>query len=404
MMIDFGIVVKYNRVRGFGFISSTFSNINKPVFFHISKVRRINHELAEKLDNEISTYEVKFWYEIEITAKGTQVTQIWLNSKNIPEKYIHDLKKVIQKVEIIWASIDSPPPSWLEFVTVDLLGVSRKDELKIKRKIAEQECQKALELERLRQIKAQLIRELRKNELRAERQEQIRITQEKEHIIKEQENQNNKNEIKKVCKQRGIENLIHFTKISNLKSILQNGLIGRAQLKEKNIQFDYNDELRLDNHQNSISLSISYPNYKMFYKYRKYRETEQFKWVILLLDPCILWELDCKFYRENAASNNSKSDAKRSDREKASALIEMFEDHKNIQRSQLEIPDSFPTDPQAEVLVLNDIPRKYIKCIHFYDRETLNSWRSQNNELEVQDIQFIVSHFFFNARKDYKFW
>lgn len=68
------------------------------------------------------------------------------------------------------------------------------------------------------------------------------------------------------CKQ--IDALYHFTHKDNLESILLTGLITRKKLKEQDIDYKYNDEYRWDALEDSISLSISHPNYRMFYKYR----------------------------------------------------------------------------------------------------------------------------------------
>lgn len=72
--------------------------------------------------------------------------------------------------------------------------------------------------------------------------------------------------IKEFVSQRRIKSLYHFTSLQNLESILNNGLLSRDKLKENNILHYYNDNLRLENKLNAICVSISFPNYKMFYR------------------------------------------------------------------------------------------------------------------------------------------
>lgn len=52
--------------------------------------------------------------------------------------------------------------------------------------------------------------------------------------------------IKQFCEQRGIVELVHFTKVLNLPTIVKLGLIGREELERKGIQYRFNDENRLE--------------------------------------------------------------------------------------------------------------------------------------------------------------
>ena len=74
------------------------------------------------------------------------------------------------------------------------------------------------------------------------------------------------NEIEKVVNERDIRWLMHFTRIENLESILENGLLPRNSFERLDIEPLTNDSLRLDGFLEAISLSIQSPNYKMFYK------------------------------------------------------------------------------------------------------------------------------------------
>jgi cold shock CspA family protein len=102
MTIDFGSIKSYNPDRGFGFVGHTFFNPDRKVFFHIKKIKKKHPELAQKLDSGEAFGTVNFWYEIETTEKGEQVSRLWLNANNIPQSYTHELCGLIQKVESIW--------------------------------------------------------------------------------------------------------------------------------------------------------------------------------------------------------------------------------------------------------------------------------------------------------------
>jgi hypothetical protein len=110
-------------------------------------------------------------------------------------------------------------------------------------------------------------------------------------------------EIQRICIERKIETLVHFTRSQNLSSILQRGLLGRRVVENQSYAIcpQYNDSYRLDGYKEAICLSISFPNYQMFYRYSN---SDRQNWVILLLEASLLWNLDCAFCQENAASNN----------------------------------------------------------------------------------------------------
>lgn len=205
----------------------------------------------------------------------------------------------------------------------------------------------------------------------------------------------NQREIKKFIESRGIKALIHFTHIKNLDSILEKGLLSKKFLIDQNMEYKYNDKHRIEGKPHAICLSISYPNYKMFYKYRCQEEGE---WCVLALDPSILYEKDCLFCISNAAST---SELKRSDALKSnvSGLKKLFYDP-NLHRVKVNMPDHYTTDPQAEVLVLNPIEPRYIRAIYF-DRKHKEALRFIS---EYPNFYFKVTYKAFLGRFDHKYW
>ena len=66
---------------------------------------------------------------------------------------------MIQKIESIWKNVDSPKPTWLDLVTIELLGVYRRDELSVEQDNLESQL-RAAEEERRREAEALLQNEI----------------------------------------------------------------------------------------------------------------------------------------------------------------------------------------------------------------------------------------------------
>ncbi len=185
MTIDFGSIKGYNPDRGFGFVGHTFFNPDGKVFFHIKKIKKKHPELAQKLDSGEAFETFNFWYEIETTEKGEQVSKLWLNADDIPQSYTNELCGLIQKVESIWKNIGSQKPSWLDLVTIELVGVDRRHELSVERdnlesqlRAAEEEQRREAEEERRREAEEKRRREAeeeRRREAEEKRRREARI-------------------------------------------------------------------------------------------------------------------------------------------------------------------------------------------------------------------------------------
>ena len=77
--------------------------------------------------------------------------------------------------------------------------------------------------------------------------------------------------IKKFLENRQINNLVHFTRLGNLRSILQHGLVPRSNQDYFNIKSVCNDADRFDHRLDATSCSITFPNDKIFRKFREKR-------------------------------------------------------------------------------------------------------------------------------------
>jgi len=162
---------------------------------------------------------------------------------------------------------------------------------------------------------------------------------------------------------RGVEHLVHFTRIENVRSILESGLVGRTDLDAAGINYTPNDCHRFDYQPNATCLSISFPNYKMFYRLRM--ENPELDWAVIRLSPEIVKDKRCAFAYVNAATREiAHSDIEV--RMQKPALESMFADHDGMpMRNTLNIPDSYTTNPQAEVLCLDGIEPQYIRDVVF---------------------------------------
>lgn len=70
-----------------------------------------------------------------------------------------------------------------------------------------------------------------------------------------------------------------------------------------------------------------------------------------------------------------------------------------ISRSHLNIPESYTTDPQAEVLVFDDIPVKYISGVVYSN--IIDKMKYEN---DFRQYKHLLNKNFFNGRTDYKYW
>lgn len=211
-------------------------------------------------------------------------------------------------------------------------------------------------------------------------------------------------QIKLSVKMREISSLIHFTKIDNVPGILEHGLLGRETIIQKEINSAFNDQYRYDGQTDAVCASISFPNYKMFYGLQKSHPEQD--WVILRLDARILWELPCAFSITNAAKKSVTS-IPIEERKGIKAFSKMFEDiQPHIKRSNLNIPDNFCTDPQAEVLILEPVSPHYILDINVNDEDSIYDIDRMGEIFEPYLDSFKIQHDkeLFTYRQDYEHW
>ncbi len=201
-------------------------------------------------------------------------------------------------------------------------------------------------------------------------------------------------DISDFMEQRGILHLCHFTRVENLESILKYGLVPRSFLD--NEQAIVNDAFRYDRCEDAVCTTIEFPNYKMFYQLRCDNPNTQ--WAVLRLDAQILTDFDCAFCQVNAGSAASFT-IPLSERKGADALAKMYAPIVDGVQRSLSIPMSYPTSPQAEVLVFNTIPPEYIEAVYFNSVKVLRFFKSM-----AYPVYMAVDTDWFFPRTDYRLW
>ncbi len=206
--------------------------------------------------------------------------------------------------------------------------------------------------------------------------------------------------IRAYCTARRINTLVHFTRLENLAGILIHGLLPRSVLEGRLGPVLFNDELRTDGRKDAVCLSVSFPNYKMFYKYRMADQTAS--WAVLLIRADVLWQEDCAFCWVNAASS-AISGLPLADLKDSSSLAMMFSDQcqlSGVNRTTCAIPDWFPTNPQAEVLAFSPVSPTYFTAVYFQNLGVKSKFLPPKGTHLAVDLK----PDYFKWRSDFKAW
>lgn len=201
--------------------------------------------------------------------------------------------------------------------------------------------------------------------------------------------------IQEECERRNIDRLFHFTPVEHLDSILQHGLLTPKACAARSVAYKANDGARYDG-QDAICLSIEWPNWSLFWSFRQ-RDTSR-HWAILQLQHRVLWEKRVCFNTTNAADNSMSGQTFQS-RQGVHKFLELFSDHGQKSRADLKIPDHYTTNPQAEVLCIDNIEPTYISDVHLLDVDLYNKYNHAYPGARVTK-----GSQYFKYRSDYAHW
>lgn len=189
---------------------------------------------------------------------------------------------------------------------------------------------------------------------------------------------------------RGVRELYHFTPLSNIKNISRFGLIPREYLKlpvmRKYLTSTFSDSHRQDKREHLSCLSVSHPNYKMFYSKRE--KFKGYDWVVCEIEPYAMEYYFSEFCVTNMASGAGIESG-------VEGFELMFEEE--VVRTELKLPDNYPTDPQSELLIGSFIPASHICKYHVETQSALE-------KLKRIGLDAKISPEIFGPRHDYAYW
>lgn len=216
--------------------------------------------------------------------------------------------------------------------------------------------------------------------------------------------QGNLAEIEELIDKRRIS-LYHFTPLKNLENILKLGLVAQWSLA-----FGVTNAVGIDDSRpdpRNLCFSIGFPNYKMFYSKR---QASPMAYAVLELKPTILTEKEWL-----ALPTNSSRRLLRGQMQDAPGVLRSYEALKLlfmshlgtergiVERSNLQIPSSYTTDPQAEIQVESEIVEsRYIHKVHFETDGDLASFSAGSTH--ASGFELVCSPVLFDKRQDWRFW
>lgn len=166
-------------------------------------------------------------------------------------------------------------------------------------------------------------------------------------------------------RQRGITRLCHFTRSEKLAHMLAQtqAILPTQELRERYPDLlDVTDTQRLDGRLDYSCCSIEYPNTWYLSKIKAH-STPFRDWIILCLDPCLVWERVALFSPRNAAAQYG--DLLRPGWQGWIALFrpEVQGAGGKVRSRTLYHLRCCPTDDQAEVLIPGAISKSYIRTV-----------------------------------------
>lgn len=202
--------------------------------------------------------------------------------------------------------------------------------------------------------------------------------------------------IRQIAKGRSIHSLLHFTQLQNLPNIIQHGILPREVLYDVDFDAHASADYQLNGKYGAVSLSISAVSEKIFSA--KTKKSTESDWVVLFIDPSILWTHDCRFCFRNAATKKMKNHRGRLDG--PWALEQMFSDEMappnfkgTSYRAVTDIPNFLTTDPDAEVQVFGRVAPETIKSAWGPSSDLAETVQNELNRLSGPERDVLADEF-----------
>lgn len=189
---------------------------------------------------------------------------------------------------------------------------------------------------------------------------------------------------------RNIERLVHFTALKNVPHILKHGLIPREYLELEVVRMGlgaaFSDSQRHDAMPQFSCLSITSPNYQMFYNKR---QRLRGGWAVISFAPEALTRLYFQFTPTNAAAAGVIAQAGMDGAERLFQLDNV--------RQTLGLASNETTDPQAEALCDSILAPGFVLDVSV-ERPQDQQW------LRARGIAARLDQTLFQPRRDWQFW
>lgn len=194
--------------------------------------------------------------------------------------------------------------------------------------------------------------------------------------------------IAEIVQERGIQEVVHFTTNHGVLGMFADGrLLSRQRLpRNKYLEHVYrpNASVRKDpDWVDYISMSISRVNTRFFSFSQGWEREVETWWAIVALDPAILSHEGVVF----TTTNNIYPSCRRAPG--AEGLEAMFEPevasiYESVLTRKAEMPASWTTDDQAEVLYPGELPTSYLRKVYTATHEHADIVASQYEMLVAQ--------------------
>ncbi len=188
------------------------------------------------------------------------------------------------------------------------------------------------------------------------------------------------------ARRRGITRLCHFMQSRKLPHVLAEiqALLPTQQLRDRYPDvLDVTDKERLDGRLDYVCCSIEYPNSWYFRKIQN-RDPLFKDWVIICLDPALIWEREALFSPRNAAAQGGALLQPGWQGWQALFMSQVIGAYDKTYARSTRMLDCCPTDDQAEALIPDAIPQRYIKAIVVKDAQQAYKEQTRLETLGVQ--------------------